>query len=106
MLLLFYQNKAARGGRYAVWVWGRTGGCIRIVLDDEPLGQTHRGEPGRLFGWEALDRGLRAHGMGVAGSLGPLAGKIFRIGHMGAQADMVLVERGMDVLAQVLALLQ
>ncbi len=54
------------------------------------------------IGWEALDRGLREHGVGVAGSLGPLAGKVFRIGHMGAQADMALVERGMDVLAQVL----
>jgi aspartate aminotransferase-like enzyme len=52
--------------------------------------------------WEALQRRLRAHSMGVAGSLGPLAGKVFRIGHMGAQADLALVERGMEVLAQVL----
>jgi aspartate aminotransferase-like enzyme len=40
--------------------------------------------------------------MGVAGSLGPLAGKVFRIGHMGSQADGSLVDRGMDVLAHVL----
>ena len=53
--------------------------------------------------WEELDRRLREQGMGVAGSYGPLAGKVFRIGHMGAQADMALVERGMDVLARVLA---
>jgi aspartate aminotransferase-like enzyme len=52
--------------------------------------------------WEELDQGLREHGMAVAGSLGPLAGKVFRIGHMGSQADVSLVERGMDVLAQVL----
>jgi aspartate aminotransferase-like enzyme len=52
--------------------------------------------------WEKLDRGLREHGMGVAGSLGPLAGKVFRIGHMGSQADGSLVDRGMDVLAHVL----
>lgn len=52
--------------------------------------------------WEELDRGLREHGMVVAGSLGPLAGKVFRIGHMGSQADVSLVDRGMDVLAQVL----
>jgi aspartate aminotransferase-like enzyme len=55
------------------------------------------------IGWGALDRRLREHGMGVGGSLGPLAGKVFRIGHMGAQADMALVDRGMDVLAHVLA---
>lgn len=55
------------------------------------------------IGWKALDRRLRAHRMGVAGSYGPLEGKVFRIGHMGAQAEMALVERGMDVLARVLA---
>lgn len=54
------------------------------------------------IGWEALDRRLRARGMGVGGSLGPLAGKVFRIGHMGIQADLALVARGMDVLADAL----
>lgn len=53
--------------------------------------------------WDGLNRALRQHGMVVAGSLGPLAGKVFRIGHMGTQADATLVDRGMDVLAQVLA---
>lgn len=55
------------------------------------------------IGWETLDRRLRERGMGVGGALGPLAGRVFRIGHMGAQADMALVNQGMDVLAQVLA---
>jgi len=31
-----------------------------------------------------------------------LAGKVIRIGHMGSQANMTLVEEGMDVLARVL----
>ncbi|NLE99879.1 MAG: alanine--glyoxylate aminotransferase family protein [Anaerolineales bacterium] len=53
-------------------------------------------------GWVALQSALRARGMGVGGSLGPLEGRVFRIGHMGAQADLALVERGMDVLAAVL----
>ena len=53
-------------------------------------------------GWEELNRRLRARGMGVGGSLGPLAGQVFRIGHMGCQADLALVDRGMDVLEQVL----
>jgi aspartate aminotransferase-like enzyme len=53
-------------------------------------------------GWDALERRLRERGMGVGGSLGPLAGKVMRIGHMGVQADMDLIERGMDVLAQIL----
>ena len=53
--------------------------------------------------WQALDRALRAEGMVVGGSYGPLADKVFRIGHMGAQANRELVSRGMDVLEQVLA---
>lgn len=52
--------------------------------------------------WEELDRRLRENGMVVGGSLGPLADKVFRIGHMGAQADRALVERGMDTMSRVL----
>ncbi len=52
--------------------------------------------------WPELDAALRARGMGVGGSYGPLAGKVFRIGHMGSQARMELVQRGMDVLEEVL----
>ena len=54
------------------------------------------------MGWEELDQRLRERGMVVAGSLGPLAGRVFRIGHMGAQADRTLVQRGMDVLSEAL----
>jgi len=50
--------------------------------------------------WSQLDAALRRRGMVVAGSYGPLAGKVFRIGHMGTQADMALLARGMDVLAE------
>jgi aspartate aminotransferase-like enzyme len=53
--------------------------------------------------WTGLDRGLRDRGMAVGGSYGPLAGKVFRIGHMGSQADATLVTRGMNVLEEVLA---
>lgn len=52
--------------------------------------------------WPTFDRSLRAEGMGVGGNYGPLAGKVFRIGHMGTQANRELVERGMDVLESVL----
>ncbi len=52
--------------------------------------------------WPGLDRALRERGMVVGGSYGPLAGKVFRLGHMGSQARQDLVERGMDVLETVL----
>ena len=51
--------------------------------------------------WNQLDAALRRRGMVVGGSYGPLAGKVFRVGHMGCQADMDLLERGMDTLAEV-----
>jgi aspartate aminotransferase-like enzyme len=36
----------------------------------------------------------------VGGSYGPLAGKVFRLGHMGAQADMELLDNALKVLKQ------
>ena len=49
--------------------------------------------------WDVWDRRLREDGLVVAGSYGPLAEKVFRIGHMGTQADKRLVERALDVIA-------
>lgn len=53
--------------------------------------------------WSELDRRFRQHGLVVGGSYGPLAGKVFRIGHMGSQADLNLVDRALDVIEQVAA---
>jgi aspartate aminotransferase-like enzyme len=50
------------------------------------------------IGWPELDRRLRAEGMVVAGALERLAGKVFRIGHMGLQADARWIEKAMDTL--------
>jgi aspartate aminotransferase-like enzyme len=50
---------------------------------------------------EALDARLRRRGLAVGGNYGPLAGKVFRLGHMGSQADMALMEQAMSVLAKV-----
>ncbi|BBO83685.1 aminotransferase [Desulfosarcina ovata subsp. sediminis] len=49
--------------------------------------------------WETWDRRLRDAGLVVAGSYGPLAGKVFRLGHMGTQADPDLVDQALDVIA-------
>jgi aspartate aminotransferase-like enzyme len=55
------------------------------------------------LGWEELDRRLRARGVVVGGSLEKLAGVVFRIGHMGSQAQMDVVRRGMDALEEAIA---
>jgi len=39
----------------------------------------------------------------VAGSYGPLTNKVFRLGHMGTQADKDLVVQALDVIKKVLA---
>ena len=52
--------------------------------------------------WPDLDAALRKEGLVVGGSYGPMAGKVFRIGHMGSQADPGLVSRAMDVLERAL----
>lgn len=55
------------------------------------------------WSWQDFDGALRRRGMAVGGNYGNLAGKVFRIGHMGNQASMDLVRQGMDVLQEVLA---
>jgi aspartate aminotransferase-like enzyme len=51
--------------------------------------------------WPDLDREFREHGLVVGGSYGPLSGKVFRLGHMGTQADMDLVQKALEVIEQV-----
>lgn len=48
--------------------------------------------------WKTLDTRLRAEGLVVGGNYGCLAGEVFRIGHMGTQANMNLVKEAMDIL--------
>jgi aspartate aminotransferase-like enzyme len=45
---------------------------------------------------------LRERGLVVGGSYGPLTGKVFRIGHMGSQADLDLVNQALDVIESVM----
>ncbi|MBQ7215399.1 MAG: alanine--glyoxylate aminotransferase family protein [Synergistaceae bacterium] len=53
--------------------------------------------------WPELDEALRKKGVAVGGNYGSLAGKVFRIGHMGSQADCELVREGMSAIREVLA---
>ena len=52
--------------------------------------------------WAGLDMRLREKGLVVGGSHGPMAGKVFRMGHMGSQADPDLISRALDALETVL----
>lgn len=52
--------------------------------------------------WKKFDAALRDQGLVVGGNYGCLAGKIFRVGHMGSQAEMELVKKAMDVIENVL----
>jgi aspartate aminotransferase-like enzyme len=50
------------------------------------------------IGWPDFDARLRARGLVVGGSYGPIAGQVFRLGHMGTQADLGLVNQALEVL--------
>jgi aspartate aminotransferase-like enzyme len=52
--------------------------------------------------WREFDAALRKHGLAVGGNYGCLADRVFRVGHMGSQADEGLVARGMEVIETVL----
>ncbi len=51
--------------------------------------------------WPELDRRFRSQGLVVGGSYGPLAGKVFRLGHMGPQAEPDVVKAALDVVEYV-----
>lgn len=48
--------------------------------------------------WKKLDAAFRAEGLVVGGNYGCLAGEVFRIGHMGSQANLNLVKEAMDII--------
>ncbi|MHB1006858.1 MAG: pyridoxal-phosphate-dependent aminotransferase family protein [Chloroflexota bacterium] len=52
--------------------------------------------------WEELDGRLRRRGVAVGGNYGPLAGKVFRLGHMGTQADEHLMAETLAALGEAL----
>jgi aspartate aminotransferase-like enzyme len=54
------------------------------------------------IGWPELNRRLRERGVAVGGNYGRLAGKVFRIGHMGTQADERLVSEAMVLFGEAL----
>lgn len=54
------------------------------------------------FTWPELDAKLREKGLAVGGNYGALAGKVFRIGHMGSQANNELVRNGINIIREVL----
>ncbi len=56
----------------------------------------------RNLTWPDLDARLRKHGLVVGGSLGPMENKVFRLGHMGSQADMQLLEKALAIIEKVL----
>jgi aspartate aminotransferase-like enzyme len=51
--------------------------------------------------WPEFDRRLRQRGLVVGGNYGPLAGNVFRLGHMGSQANHALVGQALDIIESV-----
>ena len=54
------------------------------------------------YTWLQWKEALRRHGLICTGSFGPMDGKVFRLGHMGTQAQPHLVEQALDAVAAAL----
>ena len=54
------------------------------------------------WSWVDWDAALREKGLVVGGSYGPMAGKVFRIGHMGHQARKELLEKALNAIKEIL----
>jgi len=54
------------------------------------------------FSWPEWRNALESKGLVVGGSLGSMNGKVFRLGHMGVQADLENLNGALDVMAQIL----
>ena len=52
--------------------------------------------------WPDWQQRLRRRGLIATGSFGPMSGKVFRIGHMGTQAHMGLVDKALAVIEDAL----
>lgn len=54
------------------------------------------------FTWKDWQNALKERGLIVTGSFGPMAGKVFRLGHMGTQADAALMTKALEAIADAL----
>jgi aspartate aminotransferase-like enzyme len=52
--------------------------------------------------WEEFNNRCKEKGLAIAGNYGKLAGKVFRIGHMGSQAKMDMLKAGLDIIQSVI----
>ena len=55
------------------------------------------------FTWDEFNKALRERGIFVGGTFGELSGKIFRIGHMGSQANFEFVDAAINAIREILS---
>lgn len=51
--------------------------------------------------WPTWREALHQQGLAVSGSFGPMAGKVFRLGHMGTQADFTLINKSCQTIGYI-----
>eukprot|EP01125_Pyxidicula_operculata_P016079 TRINITY_DN5506_c0_g1_i2.p1 TRINITY_DN5506_c0_g1~~TRINITY_DN5506_c0_g1_i2.p1 ORF type:complete len:303 (+),score=18.00 TRINITY_DN5506_c0_g1_i2:251-1159(+) len=55
------------------------------------------------WSWDKLNTKLKSKGVAFGGNYGKLKGVVFRIGHMGVQADLELLKNALDILESTLS---
>ncbi len=78
----------------------RAGFALFPAADADPSPTVTAVRVPEKIAWTEWDRRLRRRGLVVGGSYGPLTGKVFRLGHMGTQADRGLVDAALDILEE------
>ena len=56
----------------------------------------------KKFTWQEFNYLLREKGLAIGGNYGKLSGQVFRVGHMGSQANINLVRSGMNIIREVI----
>ena len=86
-------GKTVKRGDY-ISLDGTTGNIYAEAIPTVPAAMIPDG-----YTWPEWKEALRRHGLICTGSFGPMAGKVFRLGHMGTQAQPYLMEQALDAIA-------
>ena len=90
--------RVCRAGLSALEIplWPRKGACLSPTVTAALIPET--------YSWQEWQKELGKRGLVVAGSFGPMQGKVFRLGHMGSQAQKAFVCSALDVIEEVAGL--
>ena len=77
-------------------LWPKADACLSPTVTAARIPESYT--------WQEWKKALGERGLIVAGSFGPMQGKVFRLGHMGSQAQKAFVRSALDIIEEVVGL--